>query len=117
MVELVSNEYVYVIIDDDINVPAAMDIAKRVSAYLEELIQKNKRGLILCEIRGSNTVDQKTRQTISELMQNMKYDKIAAYGAKTLMRSIANLTLMASGRYSRTRIFDTQEQALTWLRV
>ena len=116
-VRLVDDEYVFVELGDDLNLETAQRVTRDVVSFSEQLRAQNRRVMIVCNISGSMNVDQPTRNYILDTMNHLQYDKIAAYGPKSLMRNIANITLMAFGKLDKTKLFDTQDQALFWIRL
>lgn len=114
-VQLVGNEYICVELDNNLNLEAAKNVTQQVIQFGHQLSASGKKIKILCNISGSTNVDQGTRNYISEVMKDLPYDKIGAYGQKSLMKNIANLTLMATGVYEKARMFNSKDEALLWI--
>jgi len=114
-VQLVDNEYISVELDNNLNLEAAKNVTQQVIQFGHQLSVSGKKIKILCNISGSTNVDQGTRNYISEVMKELPYDKIGAYGQKSLMKNIANLTLMATGVYEKARMFNSKDEALLWI--
>jgi hypothetical protein len=109
------NDYIFVELDNDLNLEAAKNVTQQVIQLGQQLRSSGKKIRILCNISGSTNVDRDTRNYIAEVMKGLTYDKIGAYGQKSLMRNIANLTLLASGVFEKARIFNSKEEALLWI--
>jgi UDP-N-acetylmuramyl pentapeptide synthase len=57
-----------------------------------------------------------SRAEAAQSIKLEKVDKVASYGASTLNRVIASFIMRASGMGNKVRYFETEAEALEWLK-
>lgn len=62
-------------------------------------------------------VDRETRRAIRERATNVTWERIAILGAKASLRMVVKIVLTAAGKGKQTEFFDTEEEAIAWLKA
>ncbi|TKJ43708.1 hypothetical protein CEE36_03205 [candidate division TA06 bacterium B3_TA06] len=60
--------------------------------------------------------DKQTRKTIRETINLVNWGKIAIHGANPTLRMLGKIVFTAIGRGRDLKFFDTEEEALAWLK-
>lgn len=73
---------------------------------------------ILCDLTegGSELVTRDSRQAFRETAGELDFDKIAMFGASPAMRMAAKIILAITGQSKRTQFFNSEKEALEWLK-
>ena len=91
---------------------------------LKDILRNMKgRKRILTDLRVKSFItNSKFRKRVAEMIKDIndnpetKTEKSAVWGASTVIRTIGNFVLGASGSSDTTKMFETKEEALKWLR-
>jgi hypothetical protein len=93
----------------------ALDIIREMDGHL----QKEKgNGLILIDMTETGRPSSEARKIHAMNIKNgnTKFKRAAFFGATVMNRVLANFIIKASGRSDKVRYFDTQKEAIEWLK-
>lgn len=74
---------------------------------------KPRRGLININKLGKFNAD--SNRAAMEILESLNYDKVAIFGANTILTEVTKAIILAMGKGDTTRIFANREAALEWL--
>lgn len=89
---------------------------EEVMSIIEKLKKKNQKILILSDVSKIGDISLSARQAGLELIKEIEYDKLAICGADFVTAAIVKVIVSASGRSFKIRSFDSQKEALKWLK-
>lgn len=114
-VSLNADGYIEVKISGDQNYLSFDALRKEVDGLVVQLRYSGQavRGLIdLTEMTNFNTGSNKAA---FEILEQIEYQKVAMFGANTVITTITNLLIQATGKADRTKLFKDRTAALAWL--
>lgn len=82
---------------------------------INSLRSKNKKVLILTDLRRLGKTSLQTRKIGINIMRDLDCDKVAMFGESLLIRSLVNLMLLSSGMGYKMKFFDNEKDARNWL--
>lgn len=74
---------------------------------------KPRLGLIDLTKQANYTPD--TNKAAMSNLEALNYEKVAMFGASTLLTEVSKALILAMGRSNNTKIFKTREEAVKWL--
>jgi dsRNA-specific ribonuclease len=85
---------------------------------VEEFLPENRKGLVLTDMSRIEKPTSRARKVHADNIKNNhdKYEKLAFYGASVMNRVMANFIIKASGHNDKVRYFDTELEAINWLK-
>lgn len=72
--------------------------------------------LISVDMTKNGKTDLGARQSAVETAKNLKFDRMAFFGASAYQKAVVNLILKATGQNPRVQFFATASEAEEWLR-
>jgi hypothetical protein len=92
----------------------AINLIKKV----DEFLLSNKSGLVLTDMSQVEKPTSGARKIHANNIKNDKgnYKKLAFFGASVMNRVMANFIIKASGRGEKARYFETEIEAIEWLK-
>lgn len=91
---------------------SAQKISEEISRILKT--KDEKVGLII-DLTKSGKPSSKARKILADMIKQEKLSKVATFGGGTIHRVISQFIIYVSG-VKHTRIFDTEPEALAWLK-
>lgn len=96
--------------------------AETSSSFFDEMLNnytpdQQRYCLISLGNNAQDMIDKETRRISKEKGSNLKWEKIAVYGAKPVLRMLAKIILKAIGKAKDTQFFETEEEAFAWLKA
>lgn len=83
---------------------------------ITKLRRQNKPVLVLADLTKLGQSSIGSRQASADALKNKDYDKVALFGANKFMKYVGNFIITASGQERRARMFDTEDEAMAWLK-
>lgn len=82
------------------------------------LLVTNPTTCILADLSQSPnlTIDRETRRKIQEAGLNLEFQKLAFVGVSPVTRMIAKVVLAVLSKIKESRFFNSEEEALSWLK-
>lgn len=75
---------------------------------------KKRLGLVDLTKMGKYSPD--SNRASMELLEELNYDKVAMFGAGKILTEVVKAINLAMGKTENTKIFETREEALAWLK-
>ncbi len=95
------------------------EAAEKIIAKLNELLKKKKNtGKVLIDMTKTGRPTYQARKLHANNIKNNSdlFKKAALYGASALNKVMANFIIKASGKGEKVRYFDTEDEAMMWLK-
>jgi len=89
--------------------------AIRLDTVGEEFINKGEALFVLIDIEQSQEFSSAARKIWVKFLQNSKIKKTAIFGGNVFVRTLASFVIAAAGK-ANIKFFETEQQALDWLR-
>jgi len=89
--------------------------AIRLDTVGEEFINKGEALFVLIDIEQSQEFSSVARKIWVKFLQNSKIKKTAIFGGNVFVRTLASFVIAAAGK-ANIKFFETEQQALDWLR-
>jgi hypothetical protein len=93
--------------------------AEKIINEINELIKKNqKKGKLLIDMTDTGRPTVQARKLHATNMKRLSKEikKAALYGASAMNRVMANFIIKASGMGEKVKYFNTEEEAILWLK-
>jgi hypothetical protein len=91
-------------------------VAKLCRGIADDWHARDKPVLALVDFTEDEAFNTGTNKAVLEALEDIKYDKVALYGNPKL-HDVTSTVLQALGKSAGTKLFDTREEALTWLQM
>ncbi len=95
---------------------AIHDVTLETQKLIEKVRAEGKPVLILIDIRQVTTQDIGARKAALEGITNLRFDKMAVFGATLFIKHVTKFILQMSGKSDFIRYFETQDEAVRWLK-
>ena len=95
--------------------PVNEEEAIRLDTVGEEFINKGEASFVLIDIEQSQEFSSVARKIWVKFLQNQKIKKTAIFGGNVFVRTLASFVIAAAGK-ANIKFFETEQQALDWLR-
>lgn len=82
---------------------------------LNQLQKEGKPRLGIIDITNQANFTPDTNRAAMQILESLNYDKVAIYGAKTLLTEVTKAIILAMGKTHNTKIFADRESAMAWL--
>lgn len=82
---------------------------------LNQLQQEGKPRLGLIDLTNQANYTPDTNKAAMKNLEALNYEKVALFGASTLLTEVTKALILAMGRSHNTQIFKDRESALKWL--
>ncbi|MBD3284763.1 hypothetical protein GF359_00340 [candidate division WOR-3 bacterium] len=98
--------------------PVMGEDVRQMMAVLEKKYHEEGYRSILCDLSegGSELVTKDSRKAFKETAGELDFEKIAIFGASPVMRMAAKIILAITGQSKKTRFFNTEDEAVAWLK-
>ena len=100
----------------DQNLETIKEDDKRLQELAGMMSKKIKPINILCDASRIGKQNASARKAAFDVVNNLHYNKIALFGLAPFLKSVTNFVIKASGRFSKVKVFNTEEEAERWLR-
>lgn len=94
----------------------ALAIVHKTEQFIRELQIQNKPIFIIVDARLAGRSDIASRGIGAKIVREWPYKKIAIFGANRFLKAIVHLILNTVARQMPVRLFDTEEEAVAWLK-
>ncbi len=91
-------------------------MVKQLAVLTEQLRANERPVLALIDLTKLGKHDAAARQAAADGIKNLSYDRAAAFSDDQLTRYVVNLVVRAAGRGDRFRYFDTEAEAVAFLK-
>jgi len=85
-------------------------------ALLVKLQQEGKPRLGLIDVTNQKNFTADTNRAAMQILESLNYDKVAIFGAKTLLTEVTKAIILAMGKTHNTKMFADRESAMAWLK-
>ncbi|NDC22165.1 hypothetical protein EBZ57_02230 [bacterium] len=85
-------------------------------ALLVQLQKEGKPRLGLIDITNQKNFTADTNRAAMQILESLNYDKVAIFGAKTLLTEVTKAIILAMGKTNNTKIFPDRDSAVAWLK-
>ena len=82
---------------------------------LTQLQKEGKPRLGLIDVTNQKNFTPDTNRAAMQILEALNYDKVAIFGAKTLLTEVTKAIILAMGKAENTKIFKDRESAVAWL--
>jgi hypothetical protein len=82
---------------------------------LTQLQKEGKPRLGLIDVTNQKNFTPDTNRAAMQILEALNYDKVAIFGAKTLLTEVTKAIIIAMGKAENTKIFKDRESAVAWL--
>jgi ribonucleotide monophosphatase NagD (HAD superfamily) len=83
--------------------------------FLEQLQKEGKKRLGLVDLTNQTEFSVDSNRAGMQILESLNYEKLAFFGAKTIITEVAKAIILAIGKNDNTRIFSDRESAVKWL--
>lgn len=83
--------------------------------YLEELQKKGSKRLGLIDLTNQTDFTVDSNRAGMQILESLNYDKLALFGAKTVLTEVVKAIILAIGKDYNTKIFKERDEAVKWL--
>lgn len=83
---------------------------------LEKLQKEGKPRLGLIDVTNQQNFTPDTNRAAMQILESLNYDKVAIFGAKTLLTEVTKAIILAMGKSENTKIFPDRDSAMAWLK-
>lgn len=85
-------------------------------ALLVQLQKEGKPRLGLIDVTNQKNFTPDTNRAAMQILESLNYDKVAIFGAKTLLTEVTKAIILAMGKTHNTKIFPDRDSAVAWLK-
>ena len=82
---------------------------------IDQLRTSGKAVKVLIDISEQTAATPDSNQMSLKVLDTIPYDKMAIYGGTKTLNDITNGIIAASGKAETTQVFETREDAVSWL--
>jgi len=107
--------YVEVIMDGDQTFMTIDNMKYDAIDMLSKLQQEGKPRLGLVDLTKQTNYTADTNKAAMKNLEALNYEKVALFGASTLLTEVTKAIILAMGRSHNTQIFKDRESAVSWL--
>ncbi|NDC22164.1 hypothetical protein EBZ57_02225 [bacterium] len=107
--------YVEVIMDGDQTFMTIDNMKYDAIDMLNTLQKEGKPRLGLVDLTKQTNYTADTNKAAMKNLEALNYEKVALFGASTLLTEVTKAIILAMGRSHNTQIFKDRESAVSWL--
>ena len=89
---------------------------RQMTKFILELHQQHKQAYMLSNLGGITKQDSTARREGYKALMVLPYDKIAFFWAGLFLKHLTNLVVKAAGISQKAHFFNSEEEAIAWLR-
>lgn len=89
---------------------------KRLAKLIETVHKQGKPAHLLLDLGKFTHQDSGARKEATNALNNLKYEKIALFGTKNFIKYVANFVVLATRKSSTVKFFDSEDEAMRWLK-
>jgi rRNA processing protein Krr1/Pno1 len=107
--------YIEVTIAGDQTYDTFHRMISEVIPHIQQLKAQKKPVLGLVDLTQEGKITQDSNKGAMEVLEKTEYDRVALFGAPSVLKEVVHLIILAMGKKESTQLFSDRESAIAWL--
>jgi hypothetical protein len=107
--------YIEVTVEGDQSYMSFENLTPEATELADGLEKQGKPRLALIDITKQGKFTPDSNKAAMKILESFNYERLAIFGAGTVLNEITKAIILAMGKTDNTKIFQDRESALAWL--